>query len=85
MYLLLDCGRKLLDLVLAVSPGVIETDMQRTLRQQDEDILHDLEFFKARKNEDAMSSPGWVAEHIAGWFFENVPNEGILARVPQEP
>ena len=72
----------LFDTVLAVSPGVIETDMQRTLRQQDPDVLHDLDFFKARKAEGNMNSPGWVAEHIADWVFGDLPNEGILARVP---
>lgn len=74
-----------LDVVLAVSPGVIETDMQRTLRQQDRRVLHDLDFFKARRAEGTMNSPSWVAEHVAGWVFGNVPNEGILARVPLEP
>lgn len=75
----------LLERVLAVSPGVIETDMQRTLRAQDPEVLHDLDFFLARKAEGTMNSPGWVAEQIAGWIFGGVPNDGILARVPLEP
>ncbi len=74
----------LLDIVLAVSPGVIETNMQRTLRRQDPAVLHDLGFFKERKAKGTMNSPGWVAEHVAGWVFRGVPNEGVLARVPLE-
>ena len=74
----------LLDIVLAVSPGVIETNMQRTLRRQDPAVLHDLGFFKERKAKGTMNSPGWVAEHVAGWVFGGVPNEGVLARVPLE-
>lgn len=73
-----------LERVLAVSPGVIETDMQRTLRAQDPEVLHDLEYFQAREAKGEFNSPGWVAEHIAGWIFGGVPNEGILARVPLE-
>ncbi len=75
----------LLEVVLAVSPGMIETGMQEHLRKQDAAVLHDLEFFRSRSADGAMSTPGWVAEHIAGWVFGGVANEGILARVPLEP
>ncbi|MDX1468136.1 MAG: SDR family NAD(P)-dependent oxidoreductase [Acidimicrobiia bacterium] len=74
----------LFEQVLAISPGVVETDMQRTLRTQDRDVLHELDMFRSRKAEGTMNSPGWVAKHIAGWVFGGVPNQGTLARVPQE-
>ena len=74
----------LLTTILAVSPGVIETDMQRSLRQQSEEVLHDVERFREYKAEGNMNSPGWVAQHIARWVFDDVALAGQVMRVPPE-
>lgn len=74
-----------LTMALAVSPGVIETEMQQTLRQQDAAVLHDVEMFRQRKADEAMTSPAWVADVIAGWVFEGIEPDGVVVRVPEEP
>ena len=74
-----------LTMALAVSPGVIETEMQQTLRQQDAAVLHDVEMFRQRKADEAMTSPAWVADAIAGWVFEGIEPDGVVVRVPEEP
>jgi benzil reductase ((S)-benzoin forming) len=76
---------ELLTYALAVSPGVIETDMQRTLRQQDVSVLHDVGMFRKLVEDDAMNSPEWVANVIAGWVFGDVDPEDVLVRVSSEP
>ena len=74
-----------LTMALAVSPGVIETEMQQTLRQQDAAVLHDVEMFRQRKADEAMTSPAWVADAISGWVFEGIEPDGVVVRVPEEP
>ncbi len=74
----------LLTTALAVSPGVIETDMQRSLRQQSEEVLHDVEMFREYKAKGTMNSPAWVSQHIARWVFEDIAPTGTVMRVPPE-
>lgn len=74
-----------LTMALAVSPGVIETEMQQTLRQQNAAVLYDVEMFRRRKADDAMTSPAWVADAIAGWVFEGIEPDGVVVKVPEDP
>ena len=73
-----------LRLALAVSPGVIETQMQQTLRQQDSNVLHDVAMFRGLDEDDKMYRPEWVAETIATWVFGDVDPGGVVVRVPPE-
>jgi len=75
----------LLRMVLAVSPGIVETGMQEALRSQDASVLHDVEMFRDKKTDNEMNSPAWVAQAIAGWVFGDVDPGGVLVRVEQEP
>ncbi|MGI9609221.1 MAG: SDR family NAD(P)-dependent oxidoreductase [Acidimicrobiia bacterium] len=72
-----------LKIALAVSPGVIATQMQSTLRSQSPDILHDVDMFQKFHAEDAWNSPAWIAGHMARWVFEEAPDQ-VVVRVPPE-
>lgn len=73
----------LLRLALAVSPGVVETSMQETLRAQDGTVVADVDQFRRLHEEGVMNTPDWVAQHIAGWVFDTPPDESIV-RVPSQ-
>lgn len=74
---------ELLRVALAVSPGVVETSMQETIRAQDQAVVTDVEHFRRLHDEGVMNTPGWVAEHIAKWVFEAAPEDSIV-RVPSQ-
>jgi NAD(P)-dependent dehydrogenase (short-subunit alcohol dehydrogenase family) len=74
----------LLTMALAVSPGVIETDMQVALRDQSSEVLHDVEMFREFAEDGSMNRPARVAEVIAGWVFGGSKPESVVVRVPQE-
>lgn len=74
-----------LTMALAVSPGMVETPMQAVLREQDPEVLLDLDMFRQRKASGSMNSPAWVAGTIANWVFGPEPPVEVVLRVPQEP
>lgn len=74
----------LLTMALAVSPGVIETGMQATLRGQDESVLHDVGMFREFADDGSMNSPAWIASRIADWVFGGVDPGGVIVRIPRE-
>lgn len=76
--------REHLRLALAVSPGVVETDMQRTIRAQDESVVHEVGMFHRYHEDQAMNTPEWVAEHIAQWVFGDATPGGVVVRVPPQ-
>ncbi|HIE22552.1 MAG TPA: SDR family NAD(P)-dependent oxidoreductase [Acidimicrobiia bacterium] len=76
--------KDLLTMALAVSPGVVETRMQATIRNLDESVFPDVELFRSFQREGVMNSPGWVAAHIAEWVFGGSRPEGVIVRVPRE-
>ena len=69
--------------VLALSPGIVDTDMQVFLRNQDDDVLNDVGMYRRFEEEGRWNSPAWVAEHMARWVFEDSPDE-VIVRVPPE-
>lgn len=75
----------LLRRALAVSPGLVDTDMQAIIRSQTEDIQPDVEWFREQHREGSMNSPGWVAEWICRWHRGIEEPDGVLCRVPPEP
>jgi benzil reductase ((S)-benzoin forming) len=74
-----------LRLALAVSPGVVDTDMQALIRSQSEDVQPDVEWFRERHREGELSSPAWVAENILKWHLGPEKPEAVVCRVPPEP
>jgi NAD(P)-dependent dehydrogenase (short-subunit alcohol dehydrogenase family) len=74
----------LLRIALAVAPGVVETAMQKTIRNQPASVLHDVAMFRRFRDDDMMNTPAWVARHIADWVFGDATPPGIVVRVPDE-
>jgi len=75
---------ELLTMALSVSPGLVDTSMQQSLRQQDPAVLPNVDMFRRRKREGSMNSPVWVAQNIAGWVFGAVDPGGVVVRVPDQ-
>ena len=76
---------RLLTRALAVSPGLVDTDMQAVIRSQTEDVQPDVEWFRDQHRAGSMNSPGWVAEWIYKWHRGLESPDGVVCRVPPEP
>lgn len=76
---------ELLDLALAVSPGLVDTDMQALIRSQSEEVQPDVDWFRQQHREGTMNSPAWVAEWICRWHRGLEAPDGVLCRVPPQP
>ena len=77
--------------VVALAPGVVDTDMQSAIRATDAYRFPSVERFHALKADEAFNSPAWVADRILeltaaampGWAMAQ-PDRAVL-RVPDEP
>lgn len=69
--------------VLAVAPGVVDTDMQELIRSTSPDRFPAVERFRQLKEAGRFNSPAHVADWIAAWAFG--PDDGdVVRRVPDE-
>ena len=75
----------LLENALAVSPGLVDTDMQALIRTKGEDVQPNVEWFREQHRQGAMNSPAWVAQWIYKWHRGLETPQGIACRVPEEP
>lgn len=70
---------------LAVSPGVIDTDMQARIRRATPDEFPQVEKFRQLKADDAFNTPEHVAAHLLGLAFDPARrDEPLVYRVPPE-
>jgi NAD(P)-dependent dehydrogenase (short-subunit alcohol dehydrogenase family) len=76
----------------AVSPGVVDTDMQALIRSTPEQEFPDVERFRRRGEEGAFLTPEWVAESILERCLDPAtrwePQSGrgaVHFRVPDQP
>jgi len=69
----------------AVSPGLIDTDMQAAIRATDASRFPEVERFKQVKEAGAFNSPPWVAEHLLQLAFGDWAAGRVRLRVPNEP
>ena len=69
----------------AVAPGVVDTEMQATIRSTSADRFPAVERFHELKRTDAFNSPAWVADHILDLFDDSSPDRPLIQRVPDEP
>lgn len=69
----------------AVAPGVVDTEMQATIRSTPADRFPAVERFHEMKRTDAFNSPAWVADHILDLFDDSSPDRPLIQRVPDEP
>lgn len=67
----------------SVAPGVIDTDMQSTIRQTSADDFPALEKFLELKDEEAFNTPEFVAEHLTAIAFDKRHRPAEVAlRIP---
>lgn len=69
---------------LAVSPGVVETDMQVAIRAADAERFPQVEKFRGIHERGAATSPAWVADHLAAIVTGALVVEPVVWRVPPE-
>lgn len=72
-------------LCYAISPGVIDTDMQKVIRKQKLKNFPAVERFKYLHANKAWNSPEWVADHLLGILTGTLAPERVVYRVPDEP
>lgn len=69
----------------AVAPGVVDTDMQALIRDQDETDFPAVERFRQKKLDDDYNSPAWVADHCAAILAGTLVLDSCVYRVPSQP
>jgi NAD(P)-dependent dehydrogenase (short-subunit alcohol dehydrogenase family) len=69
----------------AVAPGVIDTDMQAAIRQQDESTFPEVERFRQMATDGTFSSTAWVARHLLQIAFGPERPDQVTVRIPAEP
>jgi NAD(P)-dependent dehydrogenase (short-subunit alcohol dehydrogenase family) len=69
----------------AVAPGVVDTDMQATIRATPVERFPEVERFHDLRRADAYNSPAWVADHIVRLAFDPPTDAPTVQRVPDEP
>lgn len=69
----------------AVSPGLVDTDMQVAIRATDEASFPEVDRFRRAAREHRFNSPTWVAEHILTLAFGPEPPEAVVLRIPDQP
>ncbi len=69
----------------AVAPGVVDTDMQARIREQDEATFPAIARFRELHRTGEWSSPAWIADHLLGLLAGTLAPETVRYRVPAEP
>jgi NAD(P)-dependent dehydrogenase (short-subunit alcohol dehydrogenase family) len=69
----------------AIAPGVVDTDMQALIRDQDEATFPAVERFRELHRSDGWNSPSWVADHLLGVLAGTWGGDDVVLRVPDEP
>jgi NAD(P)-dependent dehydrogenase (short-subunit alcohol dehydrogenase family) len=69
----------------AVAPGVIDTDMQKTVRALSEERFPMVEKFRQLQRDDAFNTPPFVARHLLAIAFDPAARPAqVVVRLPQE-
>lgn len=68
----------------AVAPGIVDTDMQATIRATPAEIFPPVERFRRLAEDGAFNSPEWVAEHLLDLATAPEPRPEVVFRVPDE-
>lgn len=69
----------------SVAPGVIDTDMQASIRTHDARTFPAIERFRALHASGGWNSPSWVADHLLGLFTTALRPDDVVLRVPPQP
>ncbi len=68
----------------AVSPGVVDTDMQDAIRATTLEQFPEGDLFRQLKADDTFNSTSWVADRLLDLAFGDHPPRDIHLRVPDE-
>ena len=68
----------------ALSPGVVDTDMQAEIRSTSAERFPTVERFHDLKARDAFNSPAWVAGQVLALAFGDL-RPPTSWRIPDEP
>jgi NAD(P)-dependent dehydrogenase (short-subunit alcohol dehydrogenase family) len=70
----------------SVSPGLVDTDMQASVRAADEKAFPEVDRFHRAAREHRFNSPAWVAEHILALAFGPTQSRPrtLTIRVPDQ-
>ncbi len=71
----------------AVSPGLVDTDMQTAIRAADAASFPERERFRRVAELQRFNSPAWVGDHILGLAFGPGPErpDSVTLRIPDQP
>lgn len=71
----------------AVSPGLVDTDMQAAIRGADPASFPERERFRRVAELQRFNSPAWVGDYILGLAFGPAPErpDSVTLRVPDQP
>jgi NAD(P)-dependent dehydrogenase (short-subunit alcohol dehydrogenase family) len=68
----------------AVYPGLVDTEMQVTIRAADKSSFPEVDRFRSAATEHRFNSPDWVAQHILAIAFGG-EQQPIVVRLPDQP
>jgi NAD(P)-dependent dehydrogenase (short-subunit alcohol dehydrogenase family) len=69
----------------ALSPGLVDTDMQAAIRAADECDFPEVERFRRVAADDQFNSPAWVAEQILAIAFGGDDPGQVTVRLGEQP
>lgn len=69
----------------ALSPGLIDTDMQVAIRDSDERAFPDGSRFRRAAADHRFNTPSWVGDFVLELAFGAEPKPGVVVRVPDQP
>jgi NAD(P)-dependent dehydrogenase (short-subunit alcohol dehydrogenase family) len=70
---------------VALSPGLVDTDMQAAIRASDEATFPEVDRFRLAAAEHRFNSPAWVARHILDLAIGPGWPDDVVVRVPDQP
>ena len=69
----------------ALSPGLVDTDMQAAIRASDEASFPEGNRFRRAAAQHRFNAPAWVAGHILDLAFGPGQPDDVIVRVPDQP
>jgi benzil reductase ((S)-benzoin forming) len=67
--------------IIAIAPGIVETNMQSEIRRSNQKDFRDLEIFVKLHEEGKLSTPEYVAEFVVNAIFDNTIVSGSVTDI----
>jgi benzil reductase ((S)-benzoin forming) len=68
----------------AVAPGIVDTDMQATIRATPAEVFPVVDRFIGFKERDEFNSPAWVAQQVLD-LVGGPKRDDVVVRIADEP